>query len=350
MNTTTPQPGHNLPPATPPSGEELQTDLDARNDDIAPRLAELLKSWDELPSVIKDDDTNGKAQALLKMMRETADGWDERRENEKKPWQHGVNVINNFFKTPIERLTLKHTGVIPQLRDRITDFLDRKKEKARLEAEAEAKRKRDDADRLLREAKGRERAALEAIGEAWAKDEAARAAAWKRQLAEGELWAAEIERDMKAANDRDAFNKSQDAIAEATAKLTTAKADEREAHKDTKTANKAATKAGREVKAATSVAARADKQAGRAEDRAEAPESALSRSRGEHGTVGFLARRWKVKSVDHAVVDLERLRGYFKPEHVDSAAYRYMMDNSRENKIPELKGCVFERETDAAVR
>lgn len=343
-------PGHNLPPIAIPEPDAIQADLDARFPNVQVRLDELLASAASVPKKINDEETFGKATALYTMMRDSTKDWDAERDKEKRAYDTAVGVVNNFFLGRIAKLNDKTTGVMPGLKEKIADYLDRKKVAAQQAAAAEAERKRQEAADKLKKAKELEREQLEKIGEAWAADETARVAAWKRQIAEGALRAAEIDLELKGKRDRETAAAAQDAIEAAKKNVRVAKTEEKDATKDATQARKEERKGASTVKAATSAAERADNQAERSERRATGPEANFARTRGEHGTMGTTARRWVVKSVDHAIVDLERLRGYIKPEALDAAAYRYMMDNSSDGKIPELKGAIFKHEADAVVR
>lgn len=342
--------GHNRIPVTVPEPDAIQADLEARHPAVKTRLDELLASLAGVPKTITDEETFGKAQALYKMMRDSADDWDATRDKEKRAYDTGVGVVNNFFLTPIAKLKDKTTGVMPGLKEKIGAYLEKKRDDAKRAAEAEAERKRKEAEVKAKAAKELERAQQEIVGEAWAKEESARVAAWKRQIAEGGVWAAEIDLEVKGKKDREAANAAQDAIEAAKKNLRAAKTEEKDASKDAGQARKEERKGASAVKQAASAAERAGNQAERAESRAAGPESDFARTRGEHGTVGTIARHWVVKAVDHTKVNLNELRGYIDAKAIESAAYRFMMDHREDEGGPILAGAVFKYESTPQVR
>jgi len=128
-----------------------------------------------------------------------------------------------------------------------------------------------------------------------------------------------------------------------------AKADAREARSDARDAYSEGKDAGKTEKAAEAIAEKTDARADRLQRSADgATDADLTRLRGEHGTVGSLTARWTVAAIDHDVVPLEKLRGFFMADHVDAAIYRYMRANQGEWAGKEivdtaLEGVIFER-------
>lgn len=85
-----------------------------------------------------------------------------------------------------------------------------------------------------------------------------------------------------------------------------------------------------------------------------ASDADLSRTRGEHGTVGSLASRWSCTVIDRTAIPLDRISQYFDDSVLQAAAFRYMREHQgrwgdREIVDDELPGVVFERIPDARV-
>lgn len=480
--------GHNIPPVTPPSEQELLDDLNRRYPNVKTRCAEFVDAAKTFPDEIKDDDTAGKVQALFKQMASETAAWSGQRKLEKGPWSTLADVAFNFFKTPED--TIK--GWQTKLKDRHTAYGEVKAERARIEAEEVLKSQREESERLAqvaREAEERKVAAEKAEREAREREEAAEreavAAEQRRIDAEARARAAKDEedrlarekreRDAKARADRQAdlkalaslvhtaqglsendvkdiipaedreylgellstggkiaalgqrlvadlellpeidrakvqalrdtvrtlrdgfaerreheateTKRAQDEADRAEREAATARRLEREAEeeklrlaREERLAEEALAAAAKQEKKDAQAEVRearteqreargdvreADKEArvtGAAAERTEArvdrmerkldnaTDADLSRTRGEHGTVGSLTGRWHVQSVDHNTVDLERLRGYLMPAAIDAAVYRYMQANRTQNEITPLTGAEFEWIPDSVIR
>lgn len=151
MNAPTPA-GHNLPEIKAPDLDLLKADLEARYPEVASRTAELLKSADAMPEKIDDEETASAATALVRMLRAAMSQFDATKKVENEPWRGLVAEVNGFFVKPIEKLKERKDKIEAEL----TVFLERQKEKKRLEAEEAAKRQREEAARLQREAEAAE--------------------------------------------------------------------------------------------------------------------------------------------------------------------------------------------------
>lgn len=140
--------------------------------------------------------------------------------------------------------------------------------------------------------------------------------------------AARLAREEENRKRQEAEAKEREAAAKAKAAKT--EADRRQAAADLQRAQKAADEAA-EAKEAT-------RQAERAKTESLAVE-------GDLGTTSFSAGRWAPVSIDMETVDLEALRPYLKPDHVEQAARAWIKAQGDEIAVNagNLKGVVIER-------
>lgn len=198
--------GHNNPPVTIPEEEALIADLDARYPQVAKDLAEIELAAKDVPVEIRDEETAGKVQALLKKTSSLRAQWKALRGVEKRPWSAVVAIVGNWFETSEERAD----KIIESLKPRHTFYLDTKVEAARVAAEQEVERQRQESERLKKEAEAAEAKRQEAEA-AKIKAQEEEAAAIKRKeeadaarvAAEAAAAAAKAEEDRIAKEKRD---------------------------------------------------------------------------------------------------------------------------------------------------
>lgn len=128
----------------------------------------------------------------------------------------------------------------------------------------------------------------------------------KRRLEDAERLRAEAEIRERAAREKEAAMRDAEGLADALAA---------QGHAD-------------KAKAEAAAAARA----------AEAPAAELARVRGDYGGVAAFRTAWSFRVVDMAALDLETLRPFLKPEHVEQAVRAFVRGGGRV-----LRGCeIFE--------
>lgn len=361
MNNPAPM-GHNASPVTPPNMADVKADIETRYPEVQTRLDELVASAQTAPDRIDDDETDGKVQTLIKEMVDTRKAWEDMRDAEKAPWQRAADTIYNFFKKAEDVLQdgrgKTATGWIPKLKARHTDYLERKAEAKRIEDERRAAEERKRAEEAAREAallEERRRAAEEAE-----KDKAAALAEAKENVeadlqrgldAKAALATAKAERARaRRDKDEDAIARADAAVAAAEAEIAFAREELSEKRRIQREAKEAAEKAARDADAkaresakATAAAERQERTATTAETKAEKSTGAdLSRTRGDY-TVGTLSGRWEVRVEDFSKIPLQDIKGYFLPDHIEAALYRFMRDHQkdweahkRDRKAPKL--------------
>lgn len=320
---TTPTLGHNNPPE-PITPEAIQERLARDNAQLLTRMADLGKRADEAPAKLDTEEENSVAQDLFKEMRKAKSDADGAFKIEKEPFDLAVKAVKAFFAKPTDVLVAKQAT----LKSKIDDFLERKKAKAAAEAAAKAARERQEAaDRLraAQEAEARRVAAERAEAEARAaaerariEKEAAEAAAAKararaRKLQKLEPYlrkrsAREAARlaDREAARQAEeadrlareaAKKKAQDEAAAETAKAAQLRKDTKAHERTADSAERAQGDAAKEAQVEMVLSDKLEQRAGRTERRMGSAAD-LSRSRGDLGSVGSLARRWTADVTD----------------------------------------------------
>lgn len=321
--------GSNNPP--------LKDQIELRYAELFERFKELTASAATVPEKLETDEEAGDAQDLIRMMRVAIKNADGAREIEKEPHANAVKEINATFKQPMEALD----KVMRDIKERTEDFMARKKaaEAARL-AEI-ARKEREERDRKAAEAAAAEQKRKEAeAAEAKARAEAA-AAEKRRDDARRE---AELQ-EQRAKDAKDAAEREEAraaALAQKTAadRATIAKveadASVREAQKDAREAN-------RDAVILTGDAVRAEKKAERIEAKID-DAAELSRTRGDLGTVGSLAKRWVYRVTDYSAIPPEALWAFIHNDAKDAAIWRAMQTGVR--SIP---GVVIEQVEEARI-
>lgn len=377
-----PKMGDNNPPP-----EDVLVDLRERHKPIIDRFAELTRAFETVPDTIEDDETAGKAGDLYKQMRTCRTDADDARTKERRPWQEKCDVIDAFFNKPREAMT----PIYKDLKARIDKYMDEKKAKAKREKEEKARREKEERDRRIQEAAEAEARAKKAredqlIAEAAeresrAKKEAADRAADEarrrvRRLAKIEpilkRWAvqrAEREAQKRAADEAERKRLADEAAKKAEDDLKQRQAEEarrgEQARQEARTHRRAESEARQDRVEAKSEAAhaerdadlefqgamRAEGRAGRLERQALSP-SALTKVRGDLGSLGSQTRTWKFDVVDRPALSatLGPLGGYLHPEAVDAAVYKFMMDHRTDQGGPKLPGVYFEQVDGAVIR
>lgn len=321
--------GDNNPP--------LKEQLEIRHEEIFRRLDELIEDAKSAPTEIETDQACGDVQDLVRMMRKALNAAEEARKAEKEPFDDAVKIVNATFKKPSEALE----AVMKDLKARTEKFLEAKKareaarlaEIARLEREererkaaeaAAAERRKQEAEEAERKARAAAEEAERRREQARREEEAARERA-KKATEEAEREEARL-LAIKARGEQD----------RATVAKIEAEAEAREAKGEAREANK-------EAVLLTGDAVRAEKRAERI-DAAIEDGAALSRTRGDLGTVGSLAKRWTYRVVDFNALPLDTLRPFLARDAIDAAIFRLMQTGVRE-----LPGVIFEQVEEARI-
>lgn len=195
--------GHNKGPVTAPEETDIVADLASRYPTAQSDLDEILAVAKDVPDTIKDEETAGKVQALLKKSAALKNQWKALRGVEKRPWKVVGDIIGTWFETKEEAAE----KLIATIKPRHTAYLDAKAEAARLEEEAKAKKAREDAERakfLADWAEAEVELAEWETAQARKREEEARAAEEKarKDQEEAERRAAEQERLAQEAQER----------------------------------------------------------------------------------------------------------------------------------------------------
>jgi chromosome segregation ATPase len=321
--------GDNNPP--------LKEQLEIKHEEIFARIDELMNDAKNAPAEVTDDKTCGDVQDMVRMMRKALKAADDARQAEKLPFDDAVKVVNATFKKPSEALET----VMKDLKERAEKFLELKKEKERQRLAEIAAKEREERDRKAKEAAEAEQRRKDAeAAEAKAKAEAA-AAEKRRDDARKEAEAAEKRaRDAKEAAEREEARQAAITAKAVADRATIAKVEADAAAREAKTEQR---EANRDAVILTGEAVRAEKRAERVEEAAK-DDAAMSRTRGDLGTVGSLAKRWTCRVVDYDALPLKTLLPFIGRDAIDSALYRLMQTGVRE-----LPGAIFEQVEEARI-
>lgn len=242
----------------------IQEQLEADFSDLQKRTKNLKEAAERVPASIADDTMSGTVADQVEQFRLHIAALKKAHETSKEPYLTGGRVVDTFFNPVVKDLE----ALKSKINARNTTYLTAKADREREEREAVAK------------------AAAEA--ERQAKADAERAIA-----------AAQTDDDLEAA-----------IVAEETAKVVTAKAQEAVAQTAVSTAD-------------------------------------LTRIRSAHGTTTSLRSfGWKHRNVDRAKLDLEKLRPYLPAEAIDQAIRAYVKANP--TPLGSLTGVEFYEDRRAA--
>jgi hypothetical protein len=144
--------GHNQPSPLDPEyiGERVKEEAA----ELLARGRELLTTARDVPDVIEDEETCGKAADLKKALISCERALDKQRANLKDPYLAAGRVIDGQYKKPIE--TLQAASAV--LGKRLTVYQNLKAERQRRAREAEARRAAEEAAKRQREAEERAKA------------------------------------------------------------------------------------------------------------------------------------------------------------------------------------------------
>ena len=177
-------PGHNKPPVTAPSEEDMLADLRRRFPELETEWTQLEKDLATYPKKLtlseKDQETAAALQDLLGKMKKHVSKLKAYKKDEKAPWSKVADVVVNFFTSRQEKAEAK----LKEWAQVHEDFLEQKRDKAARDAEAEAERQREiaaQAQRAAEEAAQRQREAEERQREAERAEEEARQRAAEEQ-------------------------------------------------------------------------------------------------------------------------------------------------------------------------
>lgn len=323
--------GHNAPP------------LEVRHAATVARFSELTTAAGNVPAALRDDDDCGKAQDLIKQMRDICTAAEAARKVEGKPFRDGEALVNAFFTKPIEALKKLQGDV----KGRVDKFMQEKKAAAERAALELARLERAEADKRMKEAaeaESKKKAAEDAAALALEQEKLAKA----RRLQEEQL-AQEARDRAKAATVQAEKAKAETEAAEAKKRAAAAKDEEDRSRKVRVAATTTAAHADRDADLSMKGAMRAAGRADRMDRNAESP-AEMSRTRGDLGTVGSLARRWAVRSVDRDEVSPSSIWPHIATSAIEAAAYRYMQAHIGDEGGPKLRGVVFEQIEEARIK
>lgn len=213
--------GHNQSPVTVPEEDALNADLAKRYPTALTDLEEILEAEKHVPDEIKDEETAGKVQALLKKTSALKNSWEALGKVEKKPWTNVASIVRSWFQTKED----KAEALIKNIKPRLTKYLDAKAEAVRLEEERKAEEARLAAeeskmDQLWAEA----RVELAAYDERKAREREAEARRLEEEAREDQMWA-EARAELAAYDERKANERRAALLAEQAARRKTRKAD-----------------------------------------------------------------------------------------------------------------------------
>ena len=350
--------GHNNPPIT----EEIHL----RHKDVFDSLEQLAGADALVPTVITNDDEEGKAQDVVMKCKKTVKMAEAMYKLEKAPFDQKLKEIKATFAIPIEKVDKVAAEVLKRLdaykEEKAAAERRRREEearKAREEQEAreaaarEAERKRREAEEARRIEEERARRAQEEKERAGREAKEARERAERlkeeqarlereakeRKAREEAEAAARAERDAKAEEERRirreadekrlAELKAQREEEERKAKEARearAKAleEQRAAEEAARAAKREEKAADREVSAELQSAERLEKRADRLDGAARESASELSRGRGDYGSVGSLATVWTWRALDVDKIPLEQLRPYILQDAINAAVTKFM--------------------------
>lgn len=136
--------GHNQPPAN----EVLKDVLASKHPKLLNRRDEFLSKSTNIPAVIDDDETSGKAQEFVKAIDGTIKHAEAFRVEEKEPYLQGGRIVDGFFKGVTDPLlTLKK-----DITKRLTVYLQKKEAAERERRRQEEAAAREAAEKAAREA------------------------------------------------------------------------------------------------------------------------------------------------------------------------------------------------------
>ncbi len=347
--------GGNRPPVL--NNELLPVDLRQSHQELTARRDELIAGLENVPTEVFDDETSGRIGDYIKQLDGCMKQAEAFRVGEKAPFLEGGRIVDGFFHEISDSLkTIRDTCA-----KRDAPYKAEKAEKerqARLESDRLAREK---ADRLRAEADERARVAREAAERAIREKEEAEAALKAEQEAR-ELERQEAERKAREEEERIAREAAEAAKAaedEEERKRIEAEQAERNVQARIKEAADTAAREAREKeeakqraadekvraarqKADEREAARAKREADANAKRAEAEAvktsraagagtAELSRTRGEHGSVGGIRDIWihDENSLDRLKIDLEALRHHLPVDGIHKAIRSFIRAGGR---------------------
>lgn len=347
-------PGHNNPPLELPADDTVKTYLTAKHGEHFDRFRELEAAAKTVPKKIKDEEMSGKVGDLVGQFRALYRALEGGRTSENAPVRKLLALVDGFFNVTSSKAEV----IAKDLKARNEEFLKDLEARRRAEAarkEAEAKRARDKALKEAADAEAKRKKAEDDRLKAEADAQAARDRAdEENRRAAAAIQAREkAEREAREAQQRQADEQTR---REAEERVAAAKRQEEEARQredaardQEERATKVADKAGAvedkhqaTVDATMGVAIGHDRTATKARRTVGAKASALTRVRGDLGSVTSLKTVWKVDALDKDVVDLEVLRPYLATDDVIAAANRFVAAGGRK-----LKGATIIEDRDA---
>lgn len=388
----------------PPTSERIQIDelerLYAEDLEIyRKRLAEV----DDMPAVVNDDAAQGQITDYIKRLTSCIKMLDGARKTEKEPFMEKARIVQNFFagktenlekiKSRVSEIGAKYAKAkedaerrareekAKQEREDAARKLAEAQESERLarEAEERARKAREDADRIAAEEKAKAEAAAIAAKKA-AEDEAARikkiaddeaAAAQaeilrlkqQQELAAQQLLQSQAETDRLKQETADAEKRARDAElakkqSEKDAREKLAEADRvaklaaQESREKIKVAEDAAKEAKSEARDAVrtsnadlDAATRQDRSAGKAERKADASGTELSRTRSD-ASLSSVSETWtaEILSRDLLLQDAAKIWEHIPFDALDQAVKAYARANKSEG-VGKLQGATVFADT-----
>lgn len=297
--------GHNAgPTGLTPHGDELEAEVTRLHGALFKRAADLIAAGKRMPDAITDHAGDERATEFVKQIQACVAALDAARIGSKQPYDLAADQIHALFRQSMDELARPsgNKNALDGLKERVqakqTAFkleVERKK-RAAAEEEARLAREREAAERAKREAAEAEARRLKAEA-----DEAAAAAARKRNAETKEAAEAEARRIAKEAEDAAA-------IADAA----------REAERES------------------------GNQRALAETKATLPAADHTRARGRSGGVSSLVTFWNFRDIDRVALDYAALGPHFTTAAIEAAVRSYMTANrDAVEKGHALKGVTF---------
>lgn len=320
------------------------------------RCGQLVRTANEVPEFIDDEETARKAADLIKLMKAAAKEADNTRKQENEPYAAAKQQVDAFFNIPKEAVQT----AAQEVERRLAKYLQRKAQREEIERRERAEQERRDAEDRFNAAVEAERRASEAKQQAALAEIASAAAKADKETSINRARQARLEAEQAAIRGRVAKANGdgagyQSAMNEYNLKMAEAKALdeqvaalrklEREAEERRKAEEKIAREANRDVKLNVGEAERSQNAAARLEKKADANQAELSRTRGDLGSVSSLRTDWVHDGFDRAELDLEALRQHLPADAIDQAIRSFIRAGGRE-----LRGTRIFEQTTAVVR
>ncbi len=319
--------GHNKPPS---DEKQMVEDLKSKHKAILDEFASVMRSADDVPTEVENDEDSGKVNDFMKELQNLSKQIETTRTGEVAPYLTGQRVVNNFFKKMGEEL------------DKMRSKFDTANKRYMTNKAKREQAERDEAARKAREAAA-EKLRIAQEAEAKAKKEKEAAEAEAKRIADEAAQAlkdkeAELERiKNEGAADKEVIKEKETELKKATTEITEKVAE------TTREIRRTARQASRGFRRALDEAVTEDQLAARTERQATETLSKLSKTRGDVGT-GAVSTEWIATINDTAKLDLELLRPFIPVDALKQAAQAYVRTLPKPVQGQPLKGALITEE------